>query len=193
MLHDVSPLGNPPTCCVGLSLARRSFFIEGTVLPSVSQSRIFPVALERGLDHLPAEPWREQLDESIVEAAQPDVAANREPRCVGLEGEACRDRGERGIAQRVEGHLGDDADADAQAEFDIGLDNVRVDGGEHDVRCTPRALEGAVDARSAGEGRVVGDQWPLRERGDRDGFPRPCINKPGSYLRTCQLFFYGTF
>jgi len=43
------------------------------------------------------------------------------------------------------------------------------------------ALEGAVDARLAGEGRVVGDQWPLHERGDRDGFPRPCINEPGIF------------
>ena len=47
--------------------------------------------------------------------------------------------------------------ADAQAQFHIGLDHVRIDRREHDVGRQALRREGVVDGRAAGEGAVVGD------------------------------------
>ncbi|EXI75276.1 MAG: hypothetical protein AW07_01177 [Candidatus Accumulibacter sp. SK-11] len=79
-----------------------------------------------------------------------------------------RQRLQAAVALRVVGHAGDDAEAEAEA--DVGLDDVGVDRGEHHVRLHLRQLEGLVDARATGKGGVVGDQRPARQRRERERF-----------------------
>ena len=66
----------------------------------------------------------------------------------------------------VEGHPR--YDAHAHAELDVGLDYVRVDCGEHDVRREPALREGLVGLRAPGEREVVGDDRMLHDRLERE-------------------------
>ncbi|OGT18908.1 MAG: hypothetical protein A2V90_06785 [Gammaproteobacteria bacterium RBG_16_57_12] len=65
------------------------------------------------------------------------------------------------IAPGLVGHGGQQADA--QPQGDIGLDHIRVDGGQHHIgRQAPR-LEGLVDQGAAGEGKVIGHDRIARQ------------------------------
>ena len=68
---------------------------------------------------------REQLDELIGVAPQVGAALDAQPRGARLEQVARVDGAQVVVALRVECHLREDADA--QAELDVGLDHVGVD------------------------------------------------------------------
>ena len=76
----------------------------------------------------------------------------------------CVEHLERGVARRIVGHLSDDADA--HAEFDVGLDHVGVERGEDDIGLEFARREGRVDGRASGEAEVVGHDRILRQRLD---------------------------
>src|SRR3989344_2466228 len=93
-----------------------------------------------------AQPVAEQFGKFIDKVAQVGAA---------LEGNACHalpekvtHRAHGQVAHRVvaHGHLGHDADAQAQAH--VGLDHVRVDGFEHDARLKLAGGKGLVDLAS---------------------------------------------
>ena len=52
---------------------------------------------------------------------------------------------------------------DAEPELDIGLDDIGVDGGEHDMRCHAGIAEGLVDAAASGHAVFVGDDGVARD------------------------------
>ena len=87
------------------------------------------------------------------------------------------------VALRVEGHRGDDADA--QPELDVGLDHVRVEGRHHDVG-RARVGEGLVDAGAAGEALVVGDQRMLGDASRVSGVTPSSGWPAGTITEWCQ-------
>src|SRR2546423_10010611 len=94
-----------------------------------------PLQLVRGaflahhgaLDDCACEAGREQLDELVGVAPQVRVALDSQPRGARLEEMAGVDGAQRVVALRIERHLGQDANP--QAELDVGLDDVRVERG----------------------------------------------------------------
>ena len=62
---------------------------------------------------------------------------------------------EVGVGAGFVGHVGDDADAQAQPH--IGLDHVRIDGGQHHIRFEALRLEGLVQLGTPREAEGVGD------------------------------------
>ena len=70
------------------------------------------------------------------------------------------------VALGIEGDGRDDADA--HAKLHIGLDHVRIHGGEHDVGRKPRAVECRIDVRAARVARLIGDDRVRRQLLQRD-------------------------
>ncbi len=87
---------------------------------------------------------------------------------VGGEYACAVEQGEPAILARVKRHRGDDAHA--QAQLDIGFDDIRIERGEDDVGQQARIGKYAVNRAAAGEAFVVGDQRILGQRGQRE----PC-------------------
>ncbi|VWX63261.1 conserved hypothetical protein [Burkholderiales bacterium 8X] len=106
-------------------------------------------------DQVAIQPIREQFGKLEDEIAEVGTPLERDPRNVGSEDVAHRLDHQVGVGVVAHGHLGHDADA--QAEPHIGLDDVGVDRLERDARRQLLLREGMVDARAAGERRVVGD------------------------------------
>jgi hypothetical protein len=135
--------------CSWKSKARRSQLVLGAA------------TLHGHLDHALRQVRGEQLDQVVVVAAQVGAAAQRQAGGVGFEQVGGVDRNQPAVALRVEGQRRNDAQTEAEA--DVGLDHVGIERGQRDVGLRTDALEGAVDARAAGKGRVVGDQRPFRQ------------------------------
>src|SRR3990167_4900505 len=114
-----------------------------------SQLIVVDVPRHRTCDKVTAQPVAEQFGKFIDKVAQVGAA---------LEGNACHALPEK-VAHRAHGqvahlvvahgHLGHDADAQAQAH--VGFDHVRVDGFEHDARLKLAGGKGLVDLAPAGE------------------------------------------
>ena len=80
---------------------------------------------------------------------------------------ACFDFLELSITHGVIGHLRHDTHA--EAERDIGLDDVGIEGREHDIRRKSLGGEGRVDLRTPRETEVVGDNRVLGKRFQSQG------------------------
>src|SRR4051812_43399689 len=125
----------------------------------MSEIVVIAVAGHRLGDQVAVQAIREKLREPVHEGAQVGAALERHSCQVLAEQMAQRPHGEIGVAVlRVlaHRHLGDDADAQAQAH--VGLDHVGVDRFERDARCQLLLREGGVDPGPPREGRVIGDQ-----------------------------------
>ena len=103
----------------------------------------------------------EQFDEVVSVAAQVFVLAYRDARGAGLEQVPGVHHAQMLVALRDEGHLRQYSDA--QSQFHIGLDHVRVDRGQRDVGLDVGRLERGIDLVAPGEGEVVGDDRVLRD------------------------------
>src|SRR6185369_17979218 len=91
--------------------------------PATPNRSFGPVlGLEGGLDRFFADVRTDLLDESMRVAAQIDAAAHREARRVGRKEVGHRDQFQRPVVFGVVGDRGHDTDAEAEA--DIGLDDV---------------------------------------------------------------------
>src|SRR6266513_6394905 len=77
------------------------------------------------LDDVARQVRREELDELVGVAAQVGAALDAQARGARLEQVARVDGAQRTVARRVERHLGEDADP--EAELDVGLDDVGIE------------------------------------------------------------------
>src|SRR5574337_352216 len=125
---------------------------------SLLQPHVRPPTRQGSLHHPPRERRREEFDEGIDVAPQEGVAPYAD---------ACRRRFEEVggvedtqvfVRDGVDGHAGQYSHAEPHGY--VGLDDVRVNGGEYDVGLEAAAEEGLVDLIAAGEGEVVGDDGP---------------------------------
>ncbi|CAM2151084.1 hypothetical protein PT2222_250087 [Paraburkholderia tropica] len=98
---------------------------------------------------------REHLDQPVRVLTQERALAQTHARRARLEQVLGVERDQFAIALRIVGHRRDHAHA--HAEFDVGLDHVRVDGGQHHVGHHARFRERLVDVRAAREILVIGD------------------------------------
>jgi hypothetical protein len=116
---------------------------------------------------------RTQLDETVGEAAQEVALAHGDAGDVFAEQMAAGQHAQRLVAGRVVGHRGHDADA--EAEFHVGLDHVGIEGRHDDVGREAGRGKGFVDPGAAREAFVIGDDRVLGNgfQGQRfDGFER---------------------
>ena len=104
---------------------------------------------------------REAADEVAHEAAQEGAATQADLGHAGFEEVAGVQADQVGIGFVIHRHVGDDAHA--QAEADIGLDDVGVRGGQHHVGLETLAGKGLVELGAAGEAEDVGHQRLFRQ------------------------------
>ena len=141
-------------------------------------------------DQIAIQPVGEQFGKVIDELAQVGAALEGHARDVGTQ-QVAQGAGEQaphvfgGAALR--GHFGHDADA--QAQLDVGGDDVRVNGFEHDARLQLALGKGLVNEGAAREGRVVGDERPGGNVFQRDALlPRQRVVD----VAICECIFIGT-
>jgi len=108
-----------------------------------------------------------EFDEIVFIAAQVSTPAQAQTGGIGGE-QVSRVQGlEARVPGRIEGDAGDDAQAQAQTH--VGLDHIRIDGGEDDVGGQALALKGLADAPAPGERRIVGDEGIAGQEGQGKG------------------------
>src|ERR1019366_9750953 len=88
-------------------------------------------------------------------SAQKDAAPQAEPSRTGSKKMAGVDLVELRVALRIECQHRDDTDTETQ--FDISLDDIRIERGENHVGLESLGVECGVDFRAAGKRGVVGD------------------------------------
>src|SRR5258708_37061321 len=111
---------------------------------------------------------REHFDEIVDIAAQVGIARNSDTGSARLEQMTCVQRTQIAVARRIECHFCEYSNA--KPECNIGLDHVRINRRQYDVRLEAFGLECVVDLRAAGKREIISDD---REFGD--GFERQCL------------------